>query len=131
MEQSPTDWDRVEGSEERAGLFQKSAFLTAHSYFAASSPVKRGHYILSEMLRIQSPIPVDVEMVLPDESQETPTIPENAYSNIGQMQVVLSCHIHIDNLGFAFENYDAIGQWRDGGKMDILSMLPDFYISGI
>ena len=24
-----------------------------------------------------------------------------------------SCHIHIDNLGFAFENYDAIGQWRD------------------
>lgn len=112
MEQSPTDWDRVEVSEERAGLFQKSAFLTAHSYFAASSPVKRGHYILSEMLCIQSPIPVDVEMVLPDESQETPTIRERLQQHWTDANCA-SCHIHIDNLGFAFENYDAIGQWRD------------------
>ena len=112
IEQSSTDWKRVDVSEERAGLFQKSAFLTAHSYFAASSPVKRGHYILSEMLCIQSPIPVDVEMVLPDESQETPTIRERLQQHWTDASCA-SCHIHIDNLGFSFENYDAIGQWRD------------------
>ena len=106
------DWTRVNVSEHRAGLFQKSAFLTAHSYFASSSPVKRGHFVLSEMLCIQSPIPVDVEMVIPDESQETPTIRERLQQHWTDASCA-SCHIHIDNLGFAFENYDAIGQWRD------------------
>ena len=107
-----SDWTRVNVPENRAGLFQKSAFLTAHSYFAASSPVKRGHFVLSEMLCMQSPIPVDVEMVIPDESQETPTIRERLEQHWTDASCA-SCHIHIDNLGFAFENYDAIGQWRD------------------
>ena len=51
-------------------------------------------------------------MVLPDESQETPTIRERLQQHWTDTNCA-SCHIHIDNLGFAFENYDAIGQWRD------------------
>ncbi|MEC7985555.1 MAG: DUF1588 domain-containing protein, partial [Myxococcota bacterium] len=98
--------------EERLGLLTRSAFLSAHASSATSSPVRRGAFILQELLCEELPPLPDVDMEIPIESSETPTIRERLAVH-SENSSCMACHDRIDNAGFAFENYGAMGEWRE------------------
>jgi hypothetical protein len=77
----------------------------------STSPIKRGKWILQELLCIATPQPPpnvgDLEKV-----EQKGTLRQRLAVHI-QNEPCKSCHALMDPLGFGLENYDAIGRWRD------------------
>ncbi len=113
----------------RAGLLGQASILTVTSYATRTSPVVRGKYLLDNILGAPPPPP----------PPNVPALEETAASGHGasireQMEqhrrspACASCHQRMDPLGFALENFDGIGQWRDtdgGTPIDASGVLPD------
>ena len=104
----------------RGGLLSHASILTVTSYATRTSPVVRGKWLLENVLGTPpSPPPPNVPS-LPDARQDG-SVPRSVRERLEQHRknpVCASCHSMIDPLGFALENYDAIGRWRitnDGG----------------
>ena len=105
----PGPWHRVTLDDKRPGIYPH-AFLTAHGY-TDSAPVKRGYFVLSEMLCQELSVPPDVDMVVPEDNDGATTIRERLLQHQTD-SACAACHERID-IGFAFEHFDAIGGWRD------------------
>ncbi len=106
-------WHRVQlDADRRPGALTRPAFLASHAYAATSSPVRRGAWVLEALLCEDLVPPPGVNMELPDESEEAPTIRERLEQHWTD-PTCASCHVRIDPLGFGFEHYGAVGQWRD------------------
>ena len=117
--------DGVEGAEfvrvalgddaPRGGLLTLASVLTYTSNPDRTSPVKRGKFILEFLLGEPPPAPPD-EIYIPELDKADPEV--QALSLRKQMEVhrenptCAACHQKMDVLGFAFENFDAIGRWR-------------------
>lgn len=102
----------------RFGLLGHGSVLTLTSTAIRTSPVQRGKYVMEVLLGTPPPPP------LPD----VPALPENADSRTGHVAkplsvrqrleqhrsnpVCASCHKMMDPIGFALENFDAVGVWR-------------------
>jgi hypothetical protein len=112
----------------RGGVLTQASVLTVSSYATRTSPVLRGKWILENLLN--SPIPPPPPNV--------PALDEAKIGASGSMRTQMeehranpacaSCHSKMDPLGFAFENFDAIGHWRtQDGKfpIDAAGTLPD------
>lgn len=108
----PNDWRELPlDVSKRGGLLTRAAFLAAQSYSAASSPIARGVFVLREVLCQELEMPPGLMIDgLPESTGET--VAERLASHRSQA-LCASCHDKIDPIGFAFENYDAIGRWRD------------------
>ena len=113
---------------ERGGLLRQGSVLTVTSYATRTSPVLRGNWILGNLLGTPPPPP----------PANVPAIKENSVSDTLPMRARLaehranaacaSCHNLMDPVGFALENFDAIGRWRtleDGQPIDVTGGLPD------
>jgi hypothetical protein len=112
-------WVEVPEGSNRGGLLGMAAVLTVSSYPYRTSPVLRGTWILDSLLG--TPPPPPPENVPPLEESNAGAAPKSMRERLSQHRsnpVCASCHSRIDGLGFALENYDAIGRWRDedGGK---------------
>ncbi len=112
----------------RGGLLGQGAFLTASANGVDTSPVVRGIYVLEKVLGYTPPPPpADVPDIEPD-IQGATTIREQLEKH-REIATCAQCHRKIDPLGFALENFDAVGGWRDeyGKKMpvDASGQLPD------
>ena len=105
-------WHRVSLSAERPGILTRSAFLTAHAYTGSSAPIKRGSFVLKELLCEELSVPADVNTVIPEESEEAQTIRERLSQHQSDPSCA-GCHDKIDPIGFSFEHFDAIGAWRE------------------
>ena len=106
-------WHRVElDPATRPGVLTRAGFLASHAYAASSSPVSRGAFVLEEVLCEDLNPPADINMDLPEESEDAPTIRERLAQHWTDPSCS-SCHSSIDPIGFAFEHYDALGAWRD------------------
>ena len=108
-------WVKLPENSRRGGLLGMSAILTVSSYPYRTSPVLRGTWILDSMLG--TPPPPPPENVPPLDDPKTTvasamTVRERLTEHRANA-VCASCHSRIDGLGFALENYDAIGRWRD------------------
>ena len=102
------------GLDERVGLLGKGAILTTTSYPDRTSPVVRGKWLLNNIFGLPTPAPppgVDTNLPEPEPGSAPPTIRERLAQHRSN-PVCSSCHAAIDPLGFALENYDAIGGWR-------------------
>jgi hypothetical protein len=120
----------------RRGLLGKGAILTATSYANRTSPVQRGKWILVNVFGMQPPPPPPN---VPQLKSDTQTGPVKIVTMRDQMEqhranaACASCHKMMDPMGFAMENFDAIGRYRtmdgpyklnftgqlvDGGKFD-------------
>ena len=105
--------------ETRGGLLGHASILTITSYANRTSPVVRGVWLLDNLLGTPpSPPPPDVPS-LPSASGDgaSRSVRERLEQHRANA-VCASCHSTIDPLGFALEEYDAIGRWRttnDGG----------------
>ena len=109
------DFQRHEWSHDRRrGLLGKAAILTLTSHASRTSPVKRGKWILENLMDAPPPPPPPGVVSRLDESQVTGTrsLREKLESHRAQPECA-SCHERMDGLGFALENFDAVGRWRD------------------
>src|SRR6266851_5267489 len=121
-------WVELPAGSHRGGLLGMPAVLSVSSYPYRSSPVLRGAWILESILGTPPPPPpADVPAL---EKQGT-TEPKSVREMLNQHRAdaaCASCHSRIDPLGFALENYDFIGRWRDqdaGKPIDNRGELPD------
>ena len=101
----------LKGSQ-RGGLLGHGAFLTASANGVDTSPVVRGIYVLEKLLGYTPPPPPpDVPAIEPD-IRGAVTIREQLEKH-REVATCAECHRKIDPLGFALENFDAVGGWRD------------------
>ena len=104
----------------RRGLTAQGLFLTASANGVDTSPVVRGIYVLENVLGYTPPPPPpDVPEIESDVSEAKSIREQLELHRI--VKSCAECHRKIDPLGFALENYDAIGGWRDQypGKLAI------------
>jgi hypothetical protein len=101
--------------KQRAGVFTHLAFLSAKADTGDSHPVKRGDTILRRTLCMEFKLPDNVPPVA-DSTPGGSTTRERF--SMHSMMPCATCHVIIDPIGFAFEEYDAIGAFRtmDQGK---------------
>ena len=111
----------------RGGLLRQGSILSTTSYATRTSPVIRGVWILSNIFGAPPPPP------LPNVPALDGTVPANLpirerLSLHRNNAVCASCHRTIDPVGFALENFDAVGRWRDeegdSGAIDVSGGIP-------
>ena len=118
----------LDSESRRGGLLRQGSVLTVTSYATRTSPVIRGHWLLGNLLGTPPPPP----------PANIPNLKENTVSETLPMRARLSahranaacasCHDLMDPVGFALENFDAIGRWRlteNGLPIDASGGLPD------
>jgi hypothetical protein len=104
----------------RGGLLTQASILTLTSNPTRTSPVKRGKWILENILgEPPPPPPPNVEQLAEGESDLLGSLRERMQQHREDPNCAM-CHKKMDTLGFGFENYDGVGQWRDkDGRFDI------------
>jgi mono/diheme cytochrome c family protein len=125
--QQPQFADLPEGST-RGGLLGMPAVLAVSSYPYRTSPVLRGAWILESILGTPPPPPPAEVPALEKQATAEPKTVREMLTLHRESPVCASCHSRIDPLGFALENYDFIGRWRDqdaGKPIDNRGELPD------
>jgi mono/diheme cytochrome c family protein len=115
--------------ENRWGLLGKASILSVSSYPHRTSPTIRGKWLLENILAAPVPPPPPTVNTILEEAKVVKT------ASVRQMleqhrtnPACASCHARMDPLGFALENFDAIGQWRtkDGdAAIDASGVLQD------
>jgi cytochrome c551/c552 len=113
----------------RGGLLGQGSILTVTSYPNRTSVVQRGKWILETLLGTPPPPPPIVvpELVAHGKDGRKLTMREQMEQHRAN-PVCASCHSRMDPLGFALENYDGVGKWRDkdsGNAIDASGKLPD------
>lgn len=100
------------GNGQRGGILTQASILTVSSYPTRTSPVLRGKWVLENILGTPPPPPPpDV----PELNTEKIGVDETLRSQLQKHRASASCsvcHDKMDTLGFALENYDAVGVWR-------------------
>jgi hypothetical protein len=111
---------------ERMGLLTQGSVLMVTSYATRTSPVKRGKWVLEQLLcSSPPPPPPGVEGLMPEETA-TGSLRERMEAHRSD-PVCSSCHTVMDPIGFSFEHYDGIGKYRDtdqGFEIDAAGELP-------
>ena len=121
--------DKMNSKTRRGGLLRNASILAVTSYATRTSPTIRGNWILENVLGTPPPPP----------PPNVPSLKEK--SSVGEKMTVrqrlaqhrkdptcASCHNLMDPVGFALENYDSVGRWRnfdDGLPIDSAGSLPD------
>jgi hypothetical protein len=98
----------------RGGVLTQGSVLTVTSNPTRTSPVKRGKWILEQILGAPPPAPPPGAGELRDDKEVVlqGTLRQRMEQHRANPNCA-SCHSRMDPLGFALENYDAIGAWRD------------------
>ncbi len=109
-------------SEERRGLLGQASILTVTSYPNRTSPVERGKWILTNLLGVPpSPPPPNVPPLQDNSENGKPRSLRERMEQHRKDPACAGCHKSMDPIGFALENFDAVGHWRtndEGGKID-------------
>jgi len=116
---SQPQWVALPSDSRRGGVLGMPAVLAISSYPYRTSPVLRGAFILDAILG--TPPPPPPANVPPLEEGKPGAAPLTVRERLKMHRAnepCAGCHSRIDPMGFALENYDSIGRWRDeeGGK---------------
>ena len=109
-------WVVTKGAREhgRGGVLGLGAVLAATSAPLRTSAVKRGDWLLRRVLGTPTPPPpADVASIPPDDVGVDGLTARARLERHRQDAACAACHDKIDPLGFALENYDVLGRWRD------------------
>ena len=113
----------------RRGLLGKGSILLVTSHAGRTSPVVRGKWILDNLLGTPPPPPPPDVPAL--EEKRNPAEPHSVRDRLEQHRAnpaCAGCHQMMDPLGFALENFDAVGAWRtrdEGVPIDASGQLVD------
>jgi hypothetical protein len=123
------DFRRVDlTTDQRSGVFTHASVLTVSSYPTRTSVVLRGKFLLENVLNSPPPPPPADVPALDDAAVGVAKSLREQTEAHRAVPLCASCHVKMDPLGFALENYDAIGQWRneDGQlPLDVTGELPN------
>jgi hypothetical protein len=127
-----TRFRRVDLEDEaRAGLLGKGAVLLASSYPNRTSPVLRGAWLLERIIGVSPPQPPpNVEALVENvDGKAAATVRERLEAHRTNPSCS-TCHNVLDPLGYALENFDAVGRWRTrdreaGTPIDASGVLAD------
>ncbi len=111
----------------RGGLLGQGSMLTVTSYPNRTSVVQRGKWILDNLLGSPPPPPPPVPELKPHAPDGRLLTMREAMEQHRSEAVCQSCHARMDPIGFALENYDGVGKWRDkdaGSPIDASGKLP-------
>ena len=101
-------------TDQRGGLLAAGALLATTSYPDRTSPVLRGKWLVDNIFGLPVPAPpAGVNTDLEETPGEAPATIRERLARHRQSPTCASCHAVIDPLGFALENFDVIGGWRD------------------
>ena len=107
---------------ERRGLLGQGSILTVTSYPNRTSPVERGKWILTNLLGVPpQPPPPNVPSLQETSSDGRVLSLRERMEKHRANPVCAGCHRQMDPIGFALENFDGVGHWRnneDGAKID-------------
>jgi hypothetical protein len=114
----------------RGGLLGEGSFLTITSYSNRTSPVLRGKWVLQNLLASAPPPPPPNVPSLKTEGKEPGTTLTMREAMVAHRAnpACAGCHARMDPIGFAMENFDADGKYRDrdsGNPIDVSGVLPD------
>jgi hypothetical protein len=114
----------------RRGLLGQGSILTDTSRPNRTSPVLRGKWVLENIFGAPPPAPPANVPELAEERDPRKVLPmREQMAQHRANPVCAGCHAQMDQLGFALENFDAIGEWRDmyssGAPVDSTAKLPD------
>ncbi len=113
----------------RGGLLGQGSLLTVTSYPNRTSVVMRGRWLLANLLGSPPPPPpLDVPALKEPGADGQPKSLRERMELHRKNPACASCHQRMDPLGFALENFDAVGKWRleaDGAPVDPEAALPD------
>ena len=102
---------------ERGGLLTQASFLTASASGVDTSPVVRGVYVQHKLLGDTPPPPPPAVPLIEPDTSGAKTIREQLAKH-RENATCASCHQKIDPFGFALENFNAIGGWRENYSKD-------------
>jgi mono/diheme cytochrome c family protein len=114
----------------RQGLLGHGSILSLTSVANRTSPILRGKYVISNFLNTPPlPPPDDVPQLEASAPKDRPSTVREQLELHRANAVCASCHRSMDPIGFALENFDAVGQWqkttREGLKIDNAGVLVD------
>ena len=119
---------QLDPGSRRGGLLRHGSILSVTSYATRTSPVIRGVWVLSNVFGAPPPPPLPNVPAL-EENEVVANLPmrERLAAHRGN-PVCANCHRTIDPVGFALENFDAVGRWRDhegdAASIDVSGGLP-------
>jgi mono/diheme cytochrome c family protein len=116
----------------RRGLLGQGSILSLTSVATRTSPVFRGKYVLSTFLNTPPPQPPPNVPTLEESNKGASGVPKTVRAQLElhrKNQPCAGCHRSIDPPGFALENFDSVGRWRDkgpdGAPLDVAGKLAD------
>jgi len=110
----------------RGGILTQASVLTVTSNPTRTSPVKRGKWVLDNILGTPPPPPPPDVPELESGAALKGTLRQRMEQHRSNASCA-SCHQRMDPLGFGLENFDAVGKWRDtesDQKIDASGVLP-------
>jgi hypothetical protein len=116
----------LSGTQRTGGILTQETFLTTTSFPTRTSPVKRGEYVMSQIIcNPPQPPPANVPPFVQPDAGSGVTVRE-ALNEHASNSYCGSCHNQIDPIGFTFENFDATGAYRtvdNGSPIDATGSL--------
>jgi hypothetical protein len=113
---------------ERGGLLRQGSILTVTSYATRTSPVIRGKWVLENLIGTPPPPPPGNVPALKDNTVSATLSVRERLAEHRSNAVCANCHKLMDPVGFALENFDAVGRFRtteEGKTIDATGGLPD------
>ena len=99
--------------QRRFGILGKASVLMVTSHSHRTSPVLRGKWVMESLLGAPPPPPPPNVPPFPESNVEVPSTVRERMEQHRRNPVCASCHSAIDPFGFALENFDVTGKWRD------------------
>jgi hypothetical protein len=118
----------LEEGSHRGGLLRHGSILAVTSYATRTSPVIRGQWVLKNLIGMPPPPPPDNVPPLEDNTVAAHLPVRERLKQHRANEACASCHQMIDPPGFALENFDAVGRWREmeaGQAIDAAGGMPD------
>ncbi len=111
----------------RRGILGQASFLTLTSNPTRTSPVKRGKWVLENLLAQPPPPPMPDVPALDNQAELTGTLRQRMVQHSADPSCAI-CHDQLDPIGFSLEKFDAIGRYREfdeGQAIDDAGVMPD------
>lgn len=106
-------WQQVELPPERAGILTRAAFLAGFGHPATTSPPLRGVAVLDKFLCSRPPpAPASADTSTPVAEQGTVATTRQLFAQRTEPAQCQGCHLSINGIGMAFEQFDTIGRFR-------------------
>ena len=127
----PDRWIRVDDADRygRGGLLPMAVFLTENSPGLRTSPVKRGHWVVKDVLGEIIPPPPPTVPELPNDEAKMDLPLRQLLERHRSNAVCAACHQRFDAFGLAFEGYGPVGEHRTrdlaGHPVDAHAVFPD------